>query len=44
MNTREKVVFVGLDASKATLALSGADDGRGGEIRDIVIVFMLLHW
>ena len=28
------VVFVGLDASKATLAVSGADDGRDGEIRD----------
>ena len=34
MNTKEKVVFVGLDASKATLAVSVADDGRDGEIRD----------
>lgn len=34
MNTIEKVVFVGLDASKATLAVSVADDGRNGEIRD----------
>jgi len=29
-----KVVFVGLDASKARLAVSVADDGRDGEIRD----------
>lgn len=34
MNIKEKVVFVGLDASKATLAVSVADDGRNGEIRD----------
>jgi len=31
---KEKVVFVGLDASKATLAVSVADDGRDGEVRD----------
>ncbi len=31
---KEKAVFVGLDASKATLAVSVADDGRDGEIRD----------
>ncbi|MFT7493387.1 MAG: hypothetical protein ACI9RO_000833 [Alteromonas macleodii] len=34
MRTKEKVVFVGLDASKTTLAVSVADDGRDGEIRD----------
>jgi transposase len=34
MNTKEKVVFVGLDASKATLVISVADDGRDGEIWD----------
>lgn len=28
------MVFVGLDASKTTLAVSLADDGREGEIRD----------
>jgi transposase len=31
---KEKVVFVGLDASKATLAVSVAEDGRDGEVRD----------
>jgi hypothetical protein len=31
---KEKVVFVGLDVSKATLAVSVADDGRDGEVRD----------
>lgn len=34
MKDKGKVVFVGLDASKATLAVSVADDGRDGEIRD----------
>jgi transposase len=34
MNTKEKAVFVGLDASKATLAVSVAADDRDGEIRD----------
>jgi transposase len=34
MKTKEKVVFVGLDAPKTTLAASVADDGRDGEIRD----------
>ena len=34
MKDKRKVVFVGLDASKATLAVSVADDGRDGEIRD----------
>ncbi len=29
---KEKVVFVGLDASKATLVVSVADDGRDGDI------------
>ena len=31
---KEKVVFVGLDASKATLAVSVAEDGRDGEVRN----------
>lgn len=31
---KEKVVFIGLDASKATLAVSVAEDGRDGEVRD----------
>tara|TARA_B110000908_G_C10196853_1_gene423364 strand:+ start:391 stop:696 length:306 start_codon:yes stop_codon:yes gene_type:complete len=34
MKPKEKVVFVGLDASKTTLAASVADDGRDGETRD----------
>ncbi len=31
---KEKAVFVGLDASKATLAVAVAEDGRNGEVRD----------
>ncbi len=34
MKDKGKVVFVGLDASKARLAVSVADNGRDGEIRD----------
>lgn len=34
MKEQDKVVFVGLDVSKDTLAVSVADGGRNGEIRD----------
>lgn len=34
MNNKAKLVFVGLDVSKELLAVSVADEGRGGEVRD----------
>ncbi len=34
MKDKSKVVFVGLDVAKDTLAVSVADAGRDGEIRD----------
>tara|TARA_R110002074_G_scaffold92570_1_gene202153 strand:+ start:10432 stop:10668 length:237 start_codon:yes stop_codon:yes gene_type:complete len=34
MKDKEELVFVGLDVSKDTLAVSVADEGRDGEIRD----------
>lgn len=34
MKNREELVFVGLDVSKDTLAVSVADEGRDGEIQD----------
>ena len=34
MKDKKEIAYVGLDASKATLAVSVADDGRDGEIRD----------
>lgn len=34
MKDKSKVVFVGLDVAKDTLAVSVADEGRDGEIRD----------
>ena len=39
MKDREEVVFVGLDVSKHTLAVSVADEGRDGEIRDWGTIF-----
>jgi transposase len=34
MNDKQKMAYVGLDASKDTLAVSVADDGGDGERRD----------